>query len=223
MAKRKKFDRSILFRVLLGTAVGAAVGAALILWAVPSTSDYRPAVLSTVVVPLGCFVGWLLSGSRERAGTAAIACFGLYFLSSFAAARLGTLIAGWSYFPMVVGVQSVGGAGLALLLGFLGPGLPQVEQLRDAGDADGLARLLHEGPLFERREAARALAALGRQETRHALLNALDDTDAAVRQQALAALVGLAQPEDRSRLEALRQHPDRRTQRLAREVLHWIE
>jgi hypothetical protein len=223
MANMGKFDRPILFRVLLGTAVGTAAGIALLLWAVPATSDYRPAVLSTVVVPLGCFWGWLLSGSRERASTAALACFGLYFLSAFAAARLGTLIAGWSYFPTVIGVQSLGGVGIAMLLGFRGRALPQVEQLRERGDVIGLGHMLHEGSLLERREAARALGALGRQEARPALLHALDDTDLAIRQQALAALVGLAQPEDRPRLETLRQHPDRRTQRLAREVLHWIE
>lgn len=223
MVKSDTFDRAILLKVLLGTVVGAAVGAALLLWAVPGTDDYRPAVLSTIVVPLGCFVGWLFSGSRERAGTAAIVCFGLYFLSAFAAARLGTLVPAWRYFPTVVGVQTVGGVGLAVLLGFLGRGLPQVERLRDAGDAAGLARLLREGTPPERQEAARALGALGGAESRPALLAALDDADAAVRQHALAALVGLARPEDRPRLEALRQHPDRRTQRLAREVLRWIE
>lgn len=223
MTETGKFDLTILWRVFLGTAAGAAVGAALLLWAVPGTRDYRLAVLSTIVVPLGCFLGWVLSGSRERAGTAALACFGLYFLSSFAAARLGTLMADWSYFPTVLGVQSVSGVGLAVLLAFLGRGLPQVERLRDAGDVAGLARLLHEGNLPERREAARALGTLGLQEARPTLLAALDDANAAVQQQALAALVGLAQPEDRPRLETLRQHPDRRTQRLAREVLHWIE
>lgn len=223
MAKTGTFDRTILYRVLLGTAAGAAVGVALLLWAAPATSDYRPAVLSTVVVPLGCFVGWLLSGSRERAGTAAMACFGLYFLAAFAAARLGTLIVELAYFPTVVGVQSIGGMGLAVLLGFLGPGLPQVERLRDAGDVAGLSQMLQQGNPVERREAARALGALGNQEARPALLAALDDDDAAARQQVLGALVGLARPEDRPRLEALRRHPDRRTQRLAREVLHWIE
>lgn len=223
MAETGKLDRAIFFRVLLGTAAGTAVGAGLLLWAVPATSDYRPAVLSTIVVPLGCFLGWLLSSSRERAGAAAIVCFGLYFLSAFAAARLGTLIPDWRYFPTVVGVQSVGGVGLAVLLGFLGRGLPQVERLRDAGDIAGLARLLHQGEPPERREAARALGALGGAEARPALLAALDDADPLVRQHALAALVGRAHPTDRPRLEAFRQHPDRRTQRLAREVLRWIE
>jgi HEAT repeat protein len=127
------------------------------------------------------------------------------------------------YFPTVVGVQAVGGVGLAVLLGFLGRGFPQVERLRDAGDTAGLAQLLREGNPPERQEAARALGALGSQEARPALLAALQDPDAAVRRHALAALVGRARPEDRPRLEALQQHPDRRTQRLAREVLHWIE
>jgi hypothetical protein len=223
MAKTSKLDRTILLRVLLGTVAGAAVGAALLLWAVSATTDYRPAVLSTVVVPLGCFGGWLLSGSRERAGTAAIVCFGLYFLSAFAAARLGTLVSGLAYFPTVVGVQGVGGAGLAVLLGFLGRGLPQVERLRDAGDTAGLAELLRQGQPSERREAARVLGALGGEASRPALLAALDDADLPVRQQVLAALVGLARPEDRPLLEPLRQHPDRRTRHLAREVLRWIE
>jgi|GEM_PF-2403421 len=223
MARTGTFNRTILIRVLLGTVAGAAAGVALLLWAVPATSDYRPAVLSTIVVPVGCFVGWLLSGSRERAGTAAICCFGLYFLSAFAAARLGTLFPALRYFSTVVGVQSGGGIALAVLLGFLGAGQPQVERLHDAGDAAGLAQLLRDGPAPVRQEAARALGALGGEAARPALLTALDDAEPAVRRAALAALVGLAQPADRPRLESLQQHPDRRTQRLAREALRWIE
>jgi hypothetical protein len=224
MAKAVRFDSAIFFRALAGTAVGTALGVALLLWVVPGAgNDYRPAVLSTIVVPLGCFAGWLLSGSRERAGTAALVCFGLYFLSAFAAARLGTLVESFKYFPTVVGVQSLGAVGLAVLLGFLGRGLPQVERLRDARDVAGLAALLHDGAPRERWEAARALGAVGGEASRPALLAALDDTDPAVRRAALAGLVGLARPEDRPRLEGFRTHPDRRTQHLAREVLHWIE
>jgi hypothetical protein len=223
MAKTRTFDGAITFRILLGTAVGAAGGVALLLWLVPGAgSDYRPAVLSTILVPLGCFAGWLLSGSRERAATAAVVCFGLYFLSAFAAARLGTLVAIFTYFPTVLGVQSLGAVGLALGLGFLGRGVPQVERLGDARDVAGLARLLREGDARERLEAARALAALGGTEARNPLLSALDDAEPQVRCEALAGLAGLAEPEDRPRLEALRQNPDRRTRRLAREALRWI-
>ena len=224
MAKANRFDSAILLRILLGTAIGAAGGLVLLLGVIPQAGDdYRPAVFSTIVVPLGCFVGWLFSGSRERAGTAAIVCFGLYFLSAFAAARLGTLLEGLKYFPTVVGVQCLGAVGLAVLLGFLGRGLPQVERLRDARDVAGLAALLHEGKPRERQEAARALGAAGGKDARPALLAALDDADLLVRREALGGLAGLAEPEDRPRLETFRQNPDRRTQRLAREVLRWIE
>lgn len=224
MARNQTFDGAITLRILLGTAVGAAAGVALLLWVVPGAgTDYRAAVLSTVLVPLGCFAGWLLSGSRERAATAAVVCFGLYFLSAFAAARLGTLIASFSYFPTVLGVQSLAAAGLALGLGFLGRGLPQVERLRDSRDVAGLAGLLHAGDWRERLEATRALATIGDSQARSPLLVALDDTEPRVRREALAGLAGLAKPEDRPRLDALRENPDRRTRRLAREVLRWIE
>ena len=224
MVKAGRFDSAIFGIILAGTAVGAAVGAALLLWAVPRAgSDYRPAVLSTIVVPLGCFVGWLLSRSRERAATAAIVCFGLYFLSAFAAARLGTLFAGWKYFPAVVGVQSLAAAGLAVGLAFLGRRLPEVERLRNAGDVPGLAKLLQEGDPRQRLEAARTLGSLGQEQSRAPLLAALDETDPQVRHAVLAGLVGLAQAEDRPRLEAFRGHADHRTQRLARDVLRWIE
>jgi hypothetical protein len=223
MAKTGNLDRMVFLKVLLGTAAGAAVAAALLLWAVPATTDYRPAVLSTIVIPLGCFCGWLLSGSRERAPTAAVVCFGLYFLSAFAAARLGTLSASWPYFPTVAGVQTVGGIGLAVWLGLLGRGCPQVEQLLDARDVAGLARLLREGQPYERREAARALGNLEGPEASAALLAVLDEAGPQLRCAALSALVGRTRPEDAPRLEALRSDPDRRTRRLAREALRWIE
>lgn len=220
----RSFDASIFFKVVAGTALGAAGGAALLLWAVPGAgNDYRPAVLSTVLVPLGCFWGWLLSGSRERAGTAAAACFGLYFLSAFAAARLGTLFPALRYFPTTLGVQSAAALGLAAVLGFLGRGVPQVEKLYDARDTAGLAALLREGTLAERAAAARSLGALGTPEARPSLLAALDDPEPQVRQEALAGLVGLAQAEDRPCLEAWARRGEKRARRLAREALRWIE
>ncbi len=219
------FDKSILIRVLLGVACGALVGVAFLLWWVPAApkGDYRPAVLSTIVVPLGCLIGWLLSGSRERAPTAAVACFGLYFLSAFAAARLGTFFAGLNYFWTVVGVQGVGGLGLAVTLALLGRGVPQVERLRDARDVDGLAQMLSQGSLRERLEAARALGTLGEPAARPALLRALQDSSAAVCREAAAGLIGLATAEDVPVLRAALQHSDPAVRRRARRALRWIE
>ncbi len=224
MARTRSFDAAVFFRVIAGTALGAAGGAALLLGVVPGAGDdYRPAVLSTILVPLGCFLGWLLSGSRERAGTAAAACFGLYFLSAFAAARLGTIFPALRYFPTTLGVQSAAALGLATALGLLGRGVPQVEKLYDARDTAGLAALLREGPPPERAAAARALGALGTPDSRPPLLAALEDPDPQVRREALAGLVGLAQEEDRPRIAGWLQHDEARTRRLAREVLRWIE
>jgi hypothetical protein len=224
MAKANAFDKAIFLATLSGVVLGAAVGVALLLWVVPAAGkgDYRPAVLSTVVVPLGCLIGWLDSGSRERAPTAAVACFGLYFLSAFAAARLGTFFAGLNYFWAVVGVQGLGGLGLAVLLGFLGPGVPQVERLKDARDVASLAALLCRGSPRERLEAARALGSLGEASARPALLEALGDPSVPVCREAAAGLVGLATAEDVPALQAALQHSDPVVRRRARQALRWI-
>ncbi len=217
-----RFDGTIFLRVLTGVLLGSAVGVVLLLWVIPNAVDYRPAVLSTIVVPLGCFGGWVISPSRERAPTAALACFGLYFLSAFVAARLGT-IAPWNYFPTVVGVQTAAAAGLAVLLGFLGRGSPQVEKLRAAGDLAALASLVRQGGLPERLEAVRALSVLGQEQARPVLLAALNDEDGLLRREALSALVGLATEADVPRLEALLGEPDPSVRRRALRVLRWIE
>lgn len=236
MSYAKRVDPTILLRVLAGLAVGVLVGLALLLWAVPAAvkDDYRPAVLSTLVVPLGLLLGWLLSGSRERAATAAVTSLGLYFFSAFVAARLRTLPAavlgtvsldpaGWDYFWLVAIVQAVAGLGIAVVLALLGRGWPRVERLKDAGDVAGLEALLQSGSPAERGEAARALGSLDEAAVRPALLSALDDGDAAVTREVLGALVGLATAADRPRLEALRQHPDPAVRRRAREALRWVE
>jgi len=235
MSDSTRFDWAILLRVLAGVALGALAGLAVLWWAVPAApkGEYRPAVLSTLLVPLGCFVGWIVSGSRERAGTAAVASFGLYFLSAFAAARLRTLPAislgaislnpaGWSYFWLVVVVQALGGLGIAVVLALRGRGLQQVERLKRARDLAGLEALLRSGTLSERREAARALGDLGEASARPALLAALDDSDVGVVREAAAALIGLATAQDRPRLEALRQHADPVIRRRAHAALRWI-
>lgn len=236
MSGPDRFDGIVFFRVIAGVAFGAVASAALLLWAVPAMpqADYRPAVLSTVLVPLGCFLAWLWSGSRERAGTAAVASFALYFLSAFAAARLRTLPAmslgawtwdpgAWSYFWLVVIVQAVGGLAIAAVLGSLGRGLTEVERLKGAGDVPGLVTLLLNGNARQRREAARALGSLTAEPgVRPALLQALEDADVAVVREALGALVGLAVAEDRPRLEALLGHADPAVRRRARRALGWI-
>jgi len=137
MAKSGRFHPTIFLTVLAGVCAGAAIGAALYLWARPQPESYqisRPAVLSTMLIPLGCFTAWLLSRSRERAFTAAMSCFGLYFLSAFVAARLGTFFPRWNYFATVLVVQAGAGLGLAVTLGFIG----RAEHPRPAGDLPGL-------------------------------------------------------------------------------------
>ena len=132
MAQAGRFEGTIFFTVLAGVVAGAAAGLGLLLGVVPGAANYRPAVLSTVLIPLGCLTAWLLSPSRERPTTAGLVCFSLYFVSAFAAARLGTFFSSWSYFYSVLGVQTLGGAVLALLLGFAGRARPEVEQLSEA-------------------------------------------------------------------------------------------
>jgi len=222
MAGAKRLDSTIFLRGLGGVALGAAVAVALNLWVIPGAADYRPAVVSTIVVPLGCFLGWLLSPSRERAPAAAVVCFALYFLSAFAAARLGTLTQ-WDYYHTIVGVQGLAGLGLALYLGFAGRALPEVERLSDARDVAGLAAVLQQGTAPERLEAVRALGNLGGVEVRPALLVALDDGDERVRYQAVTALTGLATEADVPRLAALLECPEPRVRRRVLEVLRWVE
>lgn len=235
MSAPARLDLAILGKVLAGVAFGTLSGLALLWWAVPAApkGDFRPSVLSTLLVPLGCFVGWLFSGSRERAGTAAVSSFALYFLSAFAAARLRTLPAisvgtmtlspaTWNYFWLVVIVQALGGVVIAVTLAFLGRALPQVQRLQDARDVSGLGEILRAGSPAERREAARALGSLGGEGARLLLLAALDDADVGVVREALAALVGLAAAEDRPRLEALCRHTAPAIRRRARAVLRWL-
>ena len=136
MARDGRFDLTVFLVVLAGIGTGAVVAVTLYLVMDPSRAVQvvsRPAVLSTLVIPLGCLVGWLLSRSRERAPTAAMACFGLYFLSAFLAARLGTFFPRWNYFATILIVQSVAGLGLAVVLGFVG----REERPRPAGEPAG--------------------------------------------------------------------------------------
>lgn len=225
MKQMLRFEAKVFLKVLAGLLGGLAVALLILfLWVPKATSgDYRPAVLSTVVLPLGCFVGWLLSGSRARAPTAAATCFALYFLSAFAAARIRTFIPAWDYFYTVAGVQAIGGLVLAVGLGFYGRALPQVERLRAARDTAGLCALLRQGNPEEQREAARALGELGDPEGRPALLEALKAEDLQVRQAAADALIGLATAEDVPDLEAALESPDPILRRRIREALRWVE
>lgn len=223
MAEAGKFDRTIFLAVLVGVLLGAAGGVTLTRWVVPVAASFRPAVLSTVVVPLGCFVGWVLSPSREPAHVAAWVCFGLYFLSTFAAARLGTFFPGWDYFGAVLWVQSGGGIALAIGLSLSGRAVPGVEQLLQDRDAVGLAGRLGEGTPDERLAAVQALALLGGQEAASAFLQALEDDDARVRRAAIGALVGRAVPDDVPRLEAALSDADGLVRRRSLEALRWIE
>ncbi len=230
---RQMFEAGVFLKVLIGFLGGLVVALLdLFLWAPQATpGDYRPAVLSTVVIPLGCFIAWLLSGSRARAPTAAATCFALYFLSAFAAARIrtflpqgsGQVLPALDYFYTVVGVQAFGGLALAVGLGFHGRGLPQVGRLRAARDVAGLCALLRRGNPEEQGEAARALGEIGEPESRPALLEALRAGDLRVRRAAADALVGLATTEDVPDLEAALKDPDPSLRRRVREVLRWIE
>ncbi len=225
MRQRLRFEASVFLKVLIGLLGG--LGAALLdlfLWAPQAApGDYRPAVLSTVVIPLGGFIGWILSGSRARPPTAAATCFALYFLSAFAAARIRTFLPTWDYFYTAAGVQAVGGLALAVGLGFHGRGIPQVERLRADRDTAGLCALLRRGNPAEQREAARALGEIGDPEGRPALLEALKAEDLQVRRVAADALVGLATAEDIPDLEAALEDADPSLRRRIREVLRWIE
>ncbi|MGB9723623.1 MAG: HEAT repeat domain-containing protein [Chloroflexia bacterium] len=212
-------------KVLAGLTVGLVAALLILLLWVPQAAqgEYRPAVLSTVVLPLGLFLGWLLSGSRSRAPTAAATCFALYFLSAFAAARIRTFLPAWDYFYTVSGVQAVGGLALAVGLGFHGRGLPQVERLRAERDTAGLVALLRRGNPEEQREAARALGEIGHPEGRPALLEALKAEDLQVRRAAAEALIGLATAEDVPVLAAALESPDPILRRRVREALRWVE
>lgn len=231
MRQMPRFEAKVFLKVLAGLLGGLVVSLLVLsLWVPKAASgDYRPAVLSTVVLPLGCFVGWLLSGSRARTPTAAAACFALYFLSAFAAARIRTFLPAWDYFYTVAGVQAAGGLALAVGLGFYGRALPQVERLRAARDTAGLCALLRQGSPEEQREAARALGEIGDPEGRPALREALKAVGAQhavpleVRRAAADALVGLATAEDIPDLEAALQNADPSLRRRIREVLRWIE
>jgi hypothetical protein len=218
-------NAGISLKVLAGLLVGLAAALLILLLWVPRVApgEYRPAVLSTVVLPLGLFLGWLLSGSRARTATAVATCFGLYFLSAFAAARIRTFLPAWNYFYTVAGVQAVGGLALAVGLGFYGRGLPQVERLRAARDVAGLCALLRQGSPEERREAARALGDLGDPAGRPALREALRTGEIEVRRAAAEALIGLATAEDVPDLEAAAAGADPVLRRRAREALRWIE
>ncbi len=222
MRKANSFDKRVFLWVLAGVLVGGLLGAALLLWVVPGNKDYRPAVLTTIAVPVGCFVGWLLSSSRERAPTAALSCFGLYFLSAFAAARVATWT-GSNYFRVIVPLQVLAGIGIAVLLGIAGRALPKVERLQDDRDTSGLAELLRQGSPLERREAARALGALGEESAREPLVAALADPDVLVARQAAAGLVGLATPADLPQLEAALRHSDPVVRRKALQALRWVD
>lgn len=220
-----RLEAKVFLKVLIGL-LGGLVAALLVLFLwVPKAApgDYRPAVLSTVVLPLGCFVGWLLSGSRARAPTAAATCFALYFLSAFAAARIRTFLPAWDYFYTVAGIQATGGLALAVGLGFHGRGLFQVERLRASRDTAGLCALLRRGSPEEQREAARALGEIGDPEGRQALLEALKAEDLQVRRAAAEALIGLATAADVPDLEAALEDADPLLRRRIREVLRWIE
>lgn len=224
MGRRKSgpFDPGVFLRVSIGLLLGTVVGVVLYLGVVPEAATFRPAVLSTVAIPLGCFFGWSSSSSREGAPTAALACFGLYFLSAFAAARWGTLFPEHRYFGTVLWMQALAGLVLALMLGRAGRTPPQVEELREAGDRAGLAGLLEEGGPRERREAVRALGVLGGAQARPALLEALGDPHLPVRREAAAALIGVAGAEDVPALEAALRDRDAIVRQRALEALRWI-
>lgn len=93
---------------------------ALVEWAVPRAADPRPAVLSTVLVPVGCGLAWALGHRRQGLDTVVWACLGLYLLSSFAAARLVTFFPNWNYWRTLVPLQTAGGLALALIAGLEG-------------------------------------------------------------------------------------------------------
>lgn len=222
MTKLGKFDRNIFMTIWAGAALGTAAGLVLHLWVIPEAANYRPATLSTILVPLGCFMGWLFSPSRERAATAVLVCFSLYVLSAFAAARLGTF-ENWNYFRTILGVQALGGTAMALVLGFAGRALPEVERLRASGAVTGLAELVRQGTPHQRLEAVRTLADLSKPQPHPAILAALDDSAAPVRREAARALIGQAGSEEVARLQVSLQDPDTVVQHLALEALGWIE
>ncbi len=224
MPGRVKFDRTIFFTVLGGGAVGVALGLLLLRAIVPQAHDPRPAVLSMLVVPLGLFIGWLLSPSREGVATASLVCFGLYFLSTFVAARLRTFFPAWEYGPTVLAVESLAGLGIALALGAAGRAHPRVERLRDRHDPAALQALLHRSDASpaERQEAVRALA-LQEGPAAHWFQAALADPAGEVRREAAVALTGRATPEDLPYLEAALRDPDLRVRREVLEALRWVE
>lgn len=222
MRRMPGFEAKVFLKVLAGLLGGLTAALLILFLWVPQAApgDYRPAVLSTVVLPLGCLLGWLFSGSRARAPTASATCFALYFLSAFAAARIRTFLPAWNYFHTVAGVQAVAGLVLAVGLGFHGRGLPQVERLRNVTD---LSALLRRGSPEEQREAARILGEIGDPEGRPALLEALKAEDLQVRRAAAEALVGLATAEDVPILESALEGSDPLFRRRVREALRWIE
>jgi hypothetical protein len=175
-----------------------------------------------MVIPLGCFIGWILSSSRERAMTAGLACFGLYFFSAFVAARLDAFVDTWEYFDTVLWVQAIAGFGLALYLAFSGRALPRVEKLVRQGDTAGLVTLLDRGEPAERLEAVRALGRL-RGQVRRPLVDALEDADVPVRREAAQALIGVATAEDVPALVDVLGSGDAVVRRRALEALRWIE
>lgn len=112
-----RFCRSRFLRVLGGVAAGTAVAAALAWRAIPRAADVRPAILSTVLIPIACGLGWALGNRRQEVGTVIWACLGLYLLSAFAAARLVTLFPAWNYWRTLVPLQAAGGTALAFVAG----------------------------------------------------------------------------------------------------------
>ncbi len=109
-----RFCPSRFLSVLGGVAAGTAVAAALAWWAIPRAADLRPAILCTVLIPIGCGLGWALGSGRQDIATVVWACLGLYLLSAFAAARLVTFFPAWNYWRTLVPLQAVGGTALAL-------------------------------------------------------------------------------------------------------------
>ncbi|MBN1483951.1 MAG: HEAT repeat domain-containing protein [Chloroflexia bacterium] len=221
--RMQSFDRAIFLTVLGGVLVGLAAGLLLQAWAMPTASNYRPAVWSTVLVPLACLLAWRFSPSREGLATALLACLSLYILSAFAAARLAALLSGWTYFELLPWLQALAGAGLALVLARSGRAQPSVERLREAQSLAELAALSREGTAAEREQALQALEQIQGESARPALLAALDDKTPRVRQRAAQLLAGRAQPEDVPRLQRLLRDPLPTVRRAALETLRWTE
>ncbi|MGC8874383.1 MAG: hypothetical protein ACP5SI_08060 [Chloroflexia bacterium] len=112
-----RFYGARFLRVVGGVIAGTGIAALLVWWAIPRTTSPRPAVLSTLLVPIGCGLGWALGCGKRRVGTAIWAALGLYLLSAFAAARLVTLFPSWNYWRTLVPLQAAGGLALAVAAG----------------------------------------------------------------------------------------------------------